>query len=120
MTAAMWATEDSLLLADIDAELQGIYAALDATDWHDQTRQIVAAIAQVGAECGEFSANHVRPRLPDDINTARIGRAFALCIDRGWLVFLRYERSLDRPTHGKRIGVYLWVGATTTTGEDNA
>lgn len=111
-TTATYAPNDESLLAAIDHRLAATFAALDAKDYREETKAILRAIAEVGADRGgePFSANDVRPYLPAEIeNTHRIGRAFLLACDLGWIEFVGRVRSTDKGTHGKRINVWRWV-----------
>lgn len=88
------------------AERHRAFAALDATDYADETKAILRAIIATGHQREFFSANHVRPLLPDDVHRPRIGRAFALAQELGLIRFVAFEKSTDKGTHGKPVGVY--------------
>ncbi len=104
------ATDDLDIFAAL-AERDRAFAGLDATDYADETTAILKAIERVAAEGREFSANDVRPHLPE-CKSARVGRCFALAQERGWIEFVRLTKSSDKGTHGKRINVYR-IAATS-------
>lgn len=81
------------------------FAAIDAKDYADETTRIVKAIVAVSWERGEFSANDCRQRF-GDVHPPRIGRAFALAQQLGFIEFVGYVKSTDVGTHAKRIGLY--------------
>lgn len=93
--------EDAIAAAE--AELQEAYARLDASDrsgW--ETSVILTAIRFCADQGGAFSANDVRPLLPE-VNTNRIGRCFALARELGEIVPVGAVKSSDRGTHGKPV-----------------
>lgn len=87
------------------------FARLDATDWKEETREIVRVIVETAHRLPLFSANDVRPLLPAATSTPRIGRAFALARESGFIEWVRDVRSTDVGTHAKRIGEYRLAGA---------
>lgn len=99
-------TTDPDLLDLIETDLREAFAQLDATDRGGWERSVIlTAIEHLADQGRPFSANDVRPLLPE-VNTNRIGRCFALAADRGLIEFVGYVRSTDRGTHGKRIATW--------------
>lgn len=97
-------------LATAEQARDEAFAAIDAKDYTDETARIVKAIVAVSWERAEFSANEVRPRL-GEVYTPRIGRAFALAQQLGFIEFTGYVTSTDVGTHAKRIGSYRRCGS---------
>lgn len=87
------------------------FAQLDAADWKQETKDIVAAILTVASECSTFSANDVRSLLPEDVNPNRIGRAFVVAQEHDWIRKLDHVRSNALSTRGAEIGMYCLVMA---------
>ena len=83
------------------------FTNLDATDHDDELGQILAVIARFAATGAEFSANEVRPHLPKVEKTGRIGRAYSLAIEQGWLEVRTTVKSSKRNTHSKPVYVYV-------------
>ena len=108
MSAAMWDESDADLFGvnQAEAERDRAYAALDATDYRDETKQILRAIVTTSLQRDTFSANDTREHLPADVHSPRIGRAFALAQDMGLVTFAGLVKSTDKGTHGKRINLY--------------
>lgn len=93
-------------IAEAETERDRAFARLDAADYRDETKDVLAAILDAACRLSEFSANDCRAAMPDGVNTNRIGRAFALAQEAGWIEFVRLTKSSDVGTHGKRINVY--------------
>lgn len=85
------------------------FTQLDVADWKAETKVIVAAILQVAGERDTFSANHVRPLLPEDVNPHRVGRAFHLAQERGWIRAVDSVRSSAPSTRGHHVHLYRLV-----------
>jgi len=86
------------------ADRAQIFDAMDASDWSDETSRIVLAIMATAANRETFTANHVRAHLGEVADRHRIGRAFVLCAERGWIKPTgRFVRSDARTTRGARV-----------------
>lgn len=81
------------------------FALLDAADYKAETDDILRWIVTASWEHEEFSANTLRPHLAD-VHPPRIGRAFALAQQLGFIEFVGYVKSTDVGTHGKPVGLY--------------
>ena len=92
---------------DALAARDAAFLALDAADWKDETKVIVKAILRTAAEHTTFSANDVT--LPEDVNPHRIGRAFHLAQERGWIRAVDLVRSRKASTRGHHIFRYELV-----------
>lgn len=100
-------------LHDALAARDAAFAQLDAADWKQETKDIVAVILTVASERPTFSANDVRLRLPDDVNPNRIGRAFVVAQEHDWIRKLDHVRSNALSTRGAEIGTYCLVVAAS-------
>lgn len=100
-------------LHDALAARDAAFAALDAADWKQETKDIVGVILAVAAKSDTFSANDVRHTLPEDVNPHRVGRAFKLAQDRGWIRAVNLVRSDAPSTRGHHVFRYtLVIGAS--------
>lgn len=106
MTTFADTDSDLFAMAAADEERSTAFAALDASDYAGETTEILRAILRTADRLAEFSANDVRPCLPQDVNTNRVGRCFALAQERGWISWVSMVKSTDLGTHGKRVNVY--------------
>lgn len=94
-------------VAAAEAERDLAYQSMDDADkgrW--ETSVILRAIEHVAGQGEPFSSNDVREVLTDNVNTARIGRCFALASQRGLIESVGRVKSTKRNTHGKRVE--LW------------
>lgn len=96
-------------LHDALAARDAAFAQLDAADWRQETKDIVAAILTVASECSTFSANDVRSLLPEDVNPHRVGRAFRLAQDHDWIRAVDVCRSSAPSTRGHHVFRYCLV-----------
>lgn len=65
-------------------------------------------IERLAADGGVFSANDVRPHLPEGIRPNAIGGRFRRAAGRGLIRHVDWEASSDPRTHGHHIK--LWQG----------
>jgi hypothetical protein len=79
------------------------FARLDAADKAAELELILDAIAHAAATLPVFTANDVRPTLPEGVNKQRIGRAFSRAIELGIVEVVGLDRSNERSTHNARI-----------------
>jgi hypothetical protein len=88
------------------------FANLDAADKAAELEAILGAIEQAAASGQEFTANDVRPHLPEGVNRNRIGRAFYRAIELGIVEVVALDRSNKANTHRARINRYraTWAG----------
>lgn len=100
-------------LHDALAARDAAFAQLDAADWKQETKDIVAVILLVASECSTFSSNDVRHLLPEDVNSHRVGRAFAAAQDRGWIRVVDACRSNGRSARGHHVFRYELVLAAS-------
>lgn len=84
---------------------------LDASDATDENAVIFRAIREVAAQGGEFSANDVRPLLPEQINRHRIGRQFSRAIELGLIEPVGLVKSTDPGTNAHRVLKYRRAAA---------
>jgi len=94
---------------DALAARDAAFADLDAADWKQETKDIVAAILETAAAKPTFSANDCRHLLPEDVNPHRVGRAFSLAQERGWIRVINLVRSNAASTRGHHIYRYELV-----------
>jgi hypothetical protein len=88
-------------------ERDAAFATLDAADKAAELEAILAVIEKHAATGAEFTANEVRPDLPEGVNRYRIGRAFARAIELGIVTPVAIARSNKRSTHNARINRYV-------------
>jgi hypothetical protein len=103
----LYAPHDTDLFGTDEAERAKAeaFALLDAADYKAETDDILRWIVTYAWERAEFSANDLRPHLAD-VHPPRIGRAFALAQQLGFIEFCGFVKSTDVGTHAKRIGLY--------------
>jgi hypothetical protein len=106
------------LIAQAIAERDLAFDILDDTDITGWDQKIIDQAIRAFAATGvPFSANNIRPLLPD-VNTNRIGREFKRLHEQGELRCVGEEVSEKKTTHGKNIG--MWVGSTPSLVEAGA
>ena len=91
------------------AERDQGFATLDAADKAAELEAILAVIEKHAASGQEFTANEVRPDLPEGVNKYRIGRAFRRAAELGIVEVVPTwppPRSNKRSTHNARINRY--------------
>ena len=95
-----------LTIADALAE-EGM-ARATAASAPSAIEQLDRLIARFAASGGVFSANDVRPHLPEGIRPNAIGGRFRRAAGRGLIRHVDWEASSDPRTHGHHIK--LWQG----------
>jgi len=95
LTEARVARDDSIALVEDAAE----------TWQRDAVDRLIRGFAATG---DPFSANAVRPLLPDGIRPALLGARFLAASRRGVIRKVGYVPSTDRATHAHPVA--LWVG----------
>jgi hypothetical protein len=76
----------------------------------DWDRSVVdRAIVETGKRLGEFSANDVRPLLPE-VRRSLVGARFLAMAKAGRLESVGYVASSDAGTHASPIRLWEWVG----------
>ena len=88
------------------ADRNRAFGNLDAADKAAELDAILDVIGKHAATGREFTANEVRPDLPEGVNTNRIGRAFYRAIELGIVEPVALDRSNKRNTHRARINRY--------------
>lgn len=92
-----------------DAAIAQVEAGSD--DWQ---RSVIDEAIRAWADTGRmFSANHVRPMLPE-VRKALIGARFLAAAKAGLIVRRGYEPSNDQATHAHPVAV--WIGAHAEDG----
>jgi transposase InsO family protein len=95
-------------VAEARAEKEAGMARAEAADITGWDRKIVdQAIAWFAKQGHPFSANDLRPWLPD-VRTPIIGSRFGAASTMGVIRMVGDEHSTKRNTHAKRIG--RWIG----------
>lgn len=89
-----------------EARRDQAFANLDASDAAGENAVIFRAIREVAAQGREFSANDVRPLLPEGINRHRIGRQFSRAIELGVIEPCGLVKSDDPGTNAHRVLKY--------------
>jgi hypothetical protein len=98
-------------IAEAEAERDRAFTNLDASDQRDELTLILDTIVRVADRGAVFSANDVRPLLPEGVNTNRVGRAYARAIELGLIEVHGFTKSTDKGTHGKRVLTYRRAAA---------
>ena len=88
----------------------GMATAINATE-PDDLAAIDLLIARAAATGSVFSANDVRPHLPEGVRTAAIGARFAHARRRGVIHPVGYTTSTDPGTHAHPVRT--WRGTHT-------
>lgn len=84
-------------------------AQAEANSPERDRRAIDAAIRQVASDRSSFSANDVRPLLPDGVHAPLVGARFMAASRRGEIRKVGWTASTDPATHAHPIAV--WEGA---------
>lgn len=93
------------------AERDAGIARAEASDLLGWDRALMAQAIDVFAERGHpFSANNLRPLLPD-IEPHRIGAGFIAAVMSKRIVRVGQVRSTSVPTHNRKIGLYIGAAA---------
>lgn len=86
-------------------------ARLDSSARAEVDRQLVDELIHTYARAGRpFSANDIRPHIPDDVNKNVIGNRFTHAARTGVIRRIGLTPSSKRTTHLKDVG--CWIGAT--------
>lgn len=76
----------------------------------DAITQLDTLIARYAATGEEFSANSIRPQLPEGIRPAAVGGRFREAARRGLICPVGYTPSTDARTHGHPVRVWQGTG----------